>query len=158
MDKRGIVFVASIALIALSGCATHAQTTAVARLTDSDVRPSALPSDLVGTWSGTFGSLNNGGGGPDVIGNFILAIRGDGTYTVTERRRASTWNDSGVVVANRHTITLRNSSGRWISLVHRGDALYGLVPDRVSGHNLQVSVTKESGALASPPSSQSSRR
>jgi len=158
MDKRGIVLVASIALIALSGCATHAQTNAVARLTDSDVRPSALPSDLVGTWSGTFGSVNNGGGGPDVFGNFTLAIKDDGTYTVTERRRASTWNDSGVVVANGRTITLRTSSGRRISLVHRGDALYGVVPDRVSGHNLQVSVTKESGELASPPSSQSSRQ
>ena len=159
MGKRGIVFVATIALIVLGGCATRAQTNAVARSTDSDVRPSALPSDLVGTWSGSFGSVSNGGGGPDVIGTFTLAIKDDGTYTVTERRGGSTWNHSGVVVANGQTITLRDSSsGRWTSLMHRGDALYGVVPDRIGGSTLQVSVTKDSGALASPPSAPSGGR
>jgi hypothetical protein len=152
MGKRGIIFVATIALIVLGGCATRAQTNAVARLTDSDVRPSTLPSDLVGTWSGSFGSINTGGGGGDVTGNFTLEIKDDGTYTVTERRGASSWNHSGVVVAHGHTITLRTSSGRWSSLVHRGDALYGVVPDRMTGYTLQVSVEKDSGALASPPS------
>jgi len=153
MGKRGIVFVATIALIVLGGCATRAQTNAVARLTDSDVRPSALPSDLVGTWSGSFGSISTGGGGGDVTGNFTLEIKDDGTYTVTERRGASSWNHAGIVVANGRTITLRDSSsGRWSSLVHRGDALYGVVPDRIGGATLQVSVTKDSGALASPPS------
>jgi hypothetical protein len=153
MGKRGIVFVATIALILLGGCATRAQTNAIARLTDSDVRPSVLPSDLVGTWSGSFGSFSNGGGGPDVIGNFTLAIKDDGTYTVTEQRRGSTWNHSGVVVANGRTITLRDSSsGRWTSLVRRGDALYGVVRDSRGSHTLQVSAVKDSGTLASPPS------
>jgi hypothetical protein len=55
MGKRGIVFIASIAVIALSGCATHQGTHAVARSTESDVRPAALPTDLVGTWSGCAG-------------------------------------------------------------------------------------------------------
>jgi len=152
MVKRGILFVASVALIALSGCATHSQSYGVAQSTESDVRPSVLPSDLVGTWNGSFGPVGADAGGRGAVGNFTLVIKDDGTYTVTERRGASSWNHSGVVVANGHTITLRNSSGRWSSLVHRGDALYGVVPDRMTGYTLQVSVEKDSGALASPPS------
>ena len=38
MGNRGIVFVASIALLALAGCATHQGTHSVARSTESDVR------------------------------------------------------------------------------------------------------------------------
>ena len=152
MGKRGIVFVATIALILLGGCATRAQTNAVTRLTDSHVRPSALPSDLVGPWTGSYGSVSTGGGGGDVMANFTLEIKDDGTYTATERRGASTWNHSGVVVTNGRTITLRNSSGRAASLMRRGDTLYGVIPDRMSGQTLQVSVTKDSGSLASPPS------
>ena len=152
MGTRGIVFVATVALMVLGGCATDTQSNGVARLTDSDVRPSVLPSDLVGTWNGSFGPVGADAGGGNAVGNFTLVIKDDGTYTVTERRGASSWNHSGVVVANGHTITLRNSSGRWASLVHRGDALYGVVPDRMTGYTLQVSVEKDSGALASPPS------
>jgi hypothetical protein len=162
MGKRGIVFgivfVAGIALLVLSGCATQERSTAVARLTESDVRPPALPADLVGTWSGSYGSFSTGGGSPDKVGNFTLTIKDDGTYTAIERRGASTRTYSGVVVANGRTITLRNSSGGWASLVHRGDTLYGLVPDRMSGYTLQVSVSKDSGALAGPASPPSGRQ
>jgi len=157
MGKRGIVFVATIALMVFSGCATRAQTNAVARLTDSDVRPSALPSDLVGTWTGSFwtvGASTPGG----VEANITLTINADRTYTGTERRGASTWNTSGVVVANGRTITLQTSSGRWVRLVHRGDALYGVLPDRISSYRVQASLVKDSGALASPPLAQSGGR
>jgi len=64
--------------------------------------------------------------------------------TATERRGASTRNYSGIVVANGRSITLRNSSGRWVSLSRRGDALYGVAQD-VSGYALQISVQKDSG-------------
>jgi len=154
MSKRGIMFVGSIALIALAGCVTRAQTNAVAQLAESDVRPSALPTDLVGTRNGSFWTAGADGGG--VAGNITLAISGDGTYTGTERRRASLWNASGVVVADGRSITLRSASGRSVSLVHRGDALYASVPDRISGYRVQVSVVKDSGALASPAADVSS--
>jgi len=49
-----------------------------------------------------------------------LAIDNDGTYTATERRGATAQNYTGVVVANGRRVTLRNSSGRSLSLVHRG--------------------------------------
>ena len=157
MGKRGIGFIASIALIALSGCATH-QGTHVARSTESDMRPAALPTDLVGTWSGSFWPIAADAGGSNAIGQVTLAIKDDGSYTLTDRRGASTRNYSGVVVANGRTVTLRSSSGGWFPLRHRGDVLYGMSQDRRSGYTLQISVEKDSGALASPPSAQSGGR
>ena len=155
MGKRGIVFVATIALIVLGGCAARTQTNAVARLTESDVRPSALPSDLVGIWNGAFGPHSADAGGRGAEGTVTLTINDDGTYTAIERRGATTWNHSGVVVANGRTITLRNSSGQSVSLVHRADTLYGVMADQRSGYTLQVSVVKKPGALANPASAPS---
>jgi len=143
MGKLETVFIAGIALIALSGCATHDWANADARLTESDVHPSALPADLVGTWSGSFWPITADAGGSNAIGQVTLAIKDDGSYTLTERRRASTRNHSGVVVANGRTITLRSSSGGWFPLRHRGNALYGLASDPVSGFVLQISVEKD---------------
>ena len=156
MGKRGLVFVASFALIALFGCATHQRTDGVARSTESDVRPSALPTDLVGTWSGSFVPIGAGAGGGNAVGSITIAIKDDGTYTATERRRASTWSYSGAGVAKGRTVTLRSSSGTWVSLTHRGDTLYGVPHDR-TGYTLQVLVEKESGAPASSPSAQGRR-
>jgi len=142
MGKRGIGFIASIALIALSGCATHQRTDAVTRSTESDVRPAALPTNLVGTWSGSFWPIAADAGGSNAIGQVTLAIKDDGSYTLTERRGASTRNYSGVVVANGRTITLRSSSGGWFPLRHRGNARYGLASDPLSGFVLHISVEK----------------
>ena len=127
----------------------------MARSTESDVRPSALSSDLVGTWNGSFWAVGAEAGGGGARGDITLAIHDDRTYTATERRGASTRNFSGVVVANGRTITLRSTSGRWAPLVHRGDTLYGVMPDRSSWYMIQISVVKDSGSLASPPSAQS---
>src|SRR5207245_10110012 len=68
MGNRGIVFVASIALLALAGCATHQGTDSVARSTESDVPPSTLPADLVGTWSGASVPVGAGPGGQKAVG------------------------------------------------------------------------------------------
>ena len=62
---------------------------------------------------------------------------------------------SGVVVANGRTITLRTSTGRWVSLMRRGDMLYGVALDQVSGYRILISVEKDTGVLANPPSAQS---
>jgi len=158
MGKRGIVFGVTTALIVLGGCAAHERTNAVARSTEQDVRPSALPADLVGTWRGSFWPVGADAGGVSATGNMTLGIKDDGTYTLLiERRGGSTQNDSGVAVANGHILTLRSSSGRSLSLSHRGDALYGVTPARTSGYMVQISVEKESGALASPASDASAR-
>jgi hypothetical protein len=159
MGKRGIVFLTSNALIAFSGCATPERTNAVARLTESDVRPASLPTDLVGTWSGVFAPIGEGVfDSRKASGTMTLAINDNGTYTATERRGAATRNYSGVVVANGRTIKLRSSSGRLVSLRHRGNTLYGVVSDPVGEYPLQISFEKDSGAAASPPSAQSPRQ
>ena len=64
---------------------------------------------------------------------------------------------SGVVVANGRTITLRTSTGRWVSLMRRGDMLYGVALDQVSGYRILISVEKDTGVLANPPSAQSAQ-
>ena len=147
MGTRGIVVVAVIALMMLFGCATQERTTAVAGLAESDVRPAALPTDLVGTWNGSFWST--GAHGSHRAGTITLNIKNDGSYTLT--RGASERIESGVVVANGRTVTLKSSSGAWTPLTHQGETLYGMGPD-ASGMAVQMSVSKESGALASPAS------
>ena len=157
MGRRGIVFVATIALIVLAGCATHQRTGSVARLTESDVRPAVLPADLVGTWRGSFGPVGASSGGDTAVGTVTIVINEDGTYTATDQRRGSMRNYSGVVVVKGNTITLRTSTARSVSLRRRGDVLYGMAHDQASGYRIQISVEKDSSALASPPSSPSGR-
>jgi hypothetical protein len=157
MRNRGIVFVASIALLALAGCATHQGTHSVARSTESDARPSTLPADLVGTWSGSSVPVGAGPGGDNAVGNVTIAIKDDGTFTATTQRKGSTRNYSGVVVANGRSVTFRDSLGSSVSLRRRGNVLYGVFSDPTSRHTVQVSVEKDSGALETSPTAQSDR-
>ena len=76
-----------------------------------------------------------------------LEIKDDGTYQLVETGRGRgdmagrKTNDSGVVVANGRTITLRSSSGQWIQLRRNGDALYGVTSHR-SGRTIQITVER----------------
>ena len=159
MGNRGIVFVASIALLALAGCATHQGTDSVARSTESDVPPSTLPADLVGTWSGSSVPVGAGPGGDNAVGNVTIAIMDDGTFTATTQRKGSTQNYSGVVVVNGRSVTFRDSSlGSSVSLRRRGNVLYGVFSDLTSRHTVQVSVEEDSGALETSPTAQSDRQ
>lgn len=158
MGQRRIVTVlASFALIALaSGCATQ-RSHSVAGLPESDVSRSAFPHELVGIWSGSFRPVGgaDGGGGHGMAGDLTLEIKDDATYRLISTRRGRgdaagvASNDSGVVVANGRTVTLKSSSGQWISLMHDGDALYG-VSQRGTGYTIQISVERDSGTFASP--------
>ena len=151
MVKREIVtLLASTALIVLAtGCATERTNDAVASLTQSDVSRSFVPRELVGTWSGWFRPVGgaDGGGGNATDGAVTLEIKDDGTYQLVETGRGRgdmagrKTSDSGVVVANGRTITLRSSSGQWIQLRRNGDALYGVTSHR-SGRTLQITVER----------------
>jgi hypothetical protein len=152
MSKHVTALVWSITLMALPGCATHEQPRVVARLTESDERPSALSSDLVGIWNGSFWPLGADAGGWNALGYVTFTIKDDGTYTVATRRGTSTRTYSGVVIAKGGTITLRSSAGGWYPLKRRGDVLYGVVRDTVTGYTLGISMEKRSGALVNPPS------
>jgi len=157
MVNRRIWFVGSIALIALAGCTTHPPTGGVARSTESDVRPPALPTDLVGTWKGSFVPIAADGGGGNAVGDVTLVINDDGTYTVIEQRKSSMRKYSGVIVANGRTVTLKDSSGVGVSLRRRGDTLHGVARDR-TGYALQVYFEKDSGGLGSSPGAQTNPR
>ncbi len=152
MVKREIVtLLASTALIVFdAGCATERTHDAVASLTQSDVSRSFVPRELVGTWSGWFRPVGgaDGGGGNATDGAVTLEIKDDGTYQLVETGRGRgdmagrKTSDSGVVVANGRTITLKSSSGQWIPLSRNGNALYGVTNHR-SGRTIQITVERE---------------
>jgi hypothetical protein len=91
-----------------------------------------------------------------MAGDMTLEIKDDGTYKMISTRRGrgdaagKVSNDSGVVVANGRRITLKSSSGQWISLRRDGDALYGVSQHRGSGYTIHITVERESGTFASP--------
>jgi len=152
MVKREIVtLLASTALIVFdAGCATERTNEAVASLTQSDVSRSFVPRELVGTWTGWFRPVGgaDGGGGNTTDGAVTLEIKDDGTYQLVETGRGRgdmagrKTSDSGVVVANGRTITLKSSSGQWIPLSRNGNALYGVTSHR-SGRTIQITVERE---------------
>ena len=151
MVKREIVtLLAFTALIVLAtGCATERTSDAVASLTQSDVSRSFVPRELVGTWSGWFRPAGgaDGGGGNAMDGAVTLEIKDDATYRLVETLggrgdvAGKKTNESGIVVANGRTITLRSSSGQWISLRRNGNALYGVIQHR-SGRVIQITVER----------------
>ena len=157
-QRRVVTLLAAIAVIGFSsGCATHGNN-AVASLTESDASRPAVPRELVGTYHGWFRPVAgaDGGGGNGMAGDMMLEIKDDGTYKMISTRRGrgdaagKVSNDSGVVVANGRTITLKSSSGQWISLMRNGDALYGVSQHRGSGYTIHITVERESGTFASP--------
>ena len=157
MVKREIVtlFAFTVLIVLAAGCATQRSNDAVASLTVSDASRSFVPRELVGTWSGWFGAV--GAPGLNMAGTMVLEIRDDGTYTMTTQRGGSISNDSGIIVANGRTVTLRSSSGASSSLTRRGDKLYSLSPGPTGDYSVQTSIVRESGVLASPASEPKSR-
>ncbi len=155
MGNCRIVTLASTALIVLAaGCATQ-RSGAIARLTESDASRSTVPHELVGTWSGLFRPAGgiDGGGGNGMEGAITLEIKDDATYRLISIGRGrgdvagKASNDSGVVVANGRSITLKSSSGQWIPLTRNGDTLYGVT--KRSGYTIQISVQR-AGAVEAP--------
>ena len=150
IQRRLVSLLASIAVVTFTaGCATQRTNDAVASLTESDASRSFVARELVGTWRGWFRAAGgaDGGGGNAMDGAATLEIKDDATYKLVETLggrgdvAGKKTNDSGVVVANGRTITLRSSSGQWISLRRNGNALYGLIQHR-SGRTLQITVER----------------
>jgi hypothetical protein len=150
LKREVVTLFASTALIVLAaGCATQRSNDAVASLTMSDASRSFVPRELIGTWSGSFRPIGgaDGGGGNATDGAVTLEIKDDATYRLIETMggrgdvAGKKTDDSGVVVANGRTITLRSSSGQWIPLSRNGNALYGLIQHR-SGRSIQITVEK----------------
>ena len=152
MLKREVVtlFAFTVLIVLAAGCATQRSNDAVASLTVSDASRSFVPRELVGTWSGWFRQAggSDGGGGNSMDGAVTLEIKDDATYRLIETLGGrgdvvgKKTNDSGVVVANGRTVTLKSSSGHWIPLTRNGNALYGLIQHR-SGRAMQITVERE---------------
>jgi hypothetical protein len=95
-------------------------------------------------------------------GAMTLEIKDDATYRLIETLggrgdvAGKKTNDSGVVVANGRTITLKSSSGQWIPLTRNGNALYGLVQHR-SGRTGRLRSARRAPAAVVKPAKCSNR-
>lgn len=153
MTQRTIISLLAAALTALAaGCATQ-NPRATARLTESDASPSSAAPTLTGTWRGWFAQVGSDG---HVTGDMTLVIKDDATYKLISTRwgrgdvggRPS--NDSGVVVVNDRSVTLKSSSGaQWMTLMRKGDTLYG-VTRASSGHTIQIDMERTSRVPETP--------
>jgi hypothetical protein len=55
--------------------------------------------------------------------------------------KASTW--TGTVVRKGNRVIFQSSQGPWLTLVHRGDTLYGVANDPASDANIMISLERE---------------
>ena len=133
----------------VAGCAETEGTGAVASIA-SDAASSPAR-ELTGTWRGWFVQTGSDG---HVDGEMTLVIKDDATYKIRSVRhgRADVGgsSDAGVIAVNGRTVTLKSDGGSWISLVRKGDMLYG-VTKAPSGHSLQYSFQRSSGAPSESP-------
>jgi hypothetical protein len=133
MVQRNIVtLVVALALIVLGVDigASRAQSTGAAS-TDAG--------DLQGPWRGWFNIV---GGDADRQGDLALEINDDATYTLTWTRKGATSKESGGVVASGSRVGLRNASGQQMTLVRKGDTLYGLSNYGAGAHPIQVMLRR----------------
>ena len=107
----------------------------------------APTSDLIGTWHVSFVQL--GGSLYTDDGKGVVEIKEDGTFTANitpagganNLAKASTW--TGTVVRKGNRVIFQSSQGPWLTLVHRGDTLYGVTNDPASDANIMISLERE---------------
>jgi hypothetical protein len=93
----------------------------------------APPSDLSGTWRGSFSEV--GGVLYVAEGECVLQVKDDGTFTArvtpgpgaNNLVKGTSW--SGTVVRKGDRVTFRSPNGPFTTLVRRGDTLYGVAND-----------------------------
>ena len=152
MVQLRIVMLLATMIVLAAGCATE-RTGAIASLAVSDAPPATIASGLRGTWRGWFVQTGSDG---HVEGDMTLVIKDDATYRLISIRRGrgdvggTASKESGVVVAEGRTVTLKSATGQWTRLVHKGDSLYGMVKAS-SGHTLQISVERTSAVPTESP-------
>jgi hypothetical protein len=146
MRHRILALLASTAplVILAAGCAARGPGVAGSSPPDP-VSPSAVASQLSGTWHGAFWQAGgHGTGGSAVEGEATLEIKDDATYTLTWTRRGSqtsTIRDSGIVVASGRGVTLKSARGNSLPLMRNGDTLHGLTT-HATGYTVKVTVER----------------
>jgi hypothetical protein len=130
LQRTFVAVPAAIALVVLVvGCAGPTTSSASSPATSA----LAPPSELAGTWAGTFGMVAADARLDE--GRCVVQITEDQTFTATCGRnggannvaKASTW--SGKVVTRGNRITFRTAQGPWVTLVRSGNTLYGVAND-----------------------------
>jgi hypothetical protein len=147
MQHRILTLLASTAplVILAAGCAAGGPGVAGSSAPDPAISPSAVASQLSGTWHGAFWQAGgHGTGGSAVEGEATLEIKDDATYTLTWTRRGSqtsTIRDSGIVVASGRGVTLKSARGNSLPLMRNGDTLHGLTT-HATGYTVKVTVER----------------
>jgi len=124
---------ASLTLVALvSGCAGAG---VGHRSYPRDQVPATfVENQLAGTWQGSFSKID--ASLYEDEGNCVLQIRPDGTFTATMSKAKLGTNNlakpesfSGTVVSQGNRVTLATAQGPRLTLMRRGDTLYGVAED-----------------------------
>lgn len=107
--------------------------------------PAASPSsagELAGTWQGTFYQV--GASLTLVEGRITLDVHDDGTFTSTTTRKGSATpiEDSGMVVTTAHHRIILKGAAESLPLRRRGDTLYGVSDDVISGQMVQIDLDR----------------
>jgi hypothetical protein len=116
---------------AVAGCA--GPSARMASVNHGTVSTAQAPTDLSGTWRGSFSRVNASIYADDA--DCVLRIRDDGTFTqqitpqpgANNRAKAST--STGTVVEKGNRVVLRTSKGEALTLERSGDQLYGVTSD-----------------------------
>ena len=156
---KAITYALLITGVALAGCAGP---TTSARTAGPITAAASEATDLTGTWHGLY-AWPGGTYWPD-DGTGSLQINPDGTFTAkatplpeaNNLAKTSTWSGTAVVTGNR--VVLRSSRGSSVSLVRKGDQLYGIAQDPMVEVPVTISFERDRTATAAAAPVESARR
>ena len=120
------------------GCAART-TTAPVGLADAGGTSSSPSSALCGTWQGSFWHVTGAHASSPGTSDLTLQVSGDSTYTLTWADRPPS---TGTIAARGTRVILADESGARTTLVHSGDALYGVMQDSVNGSPTMLNLEK----------------
>jgi len=140
MRQHVFVFMVTLGMVGAiaTGCARS--TTRNTAMGPSASVPTAA-TDVVGTWRG--GAWELGGGVNASRTNATLQLNPDQTWSaVWQTNKMAEQKASGTYDVAGNRVTLHSSNRGTAKLVHRGDALYGLLDSSVAGLDVEVSLKK----------------
>ena len=112
------------------------------RLADAGSSPASAAS-LCGTWHGDFSYIGSDHQSSTGSSDIMLQVSGDSSYTLK-------WGDhgpsTGRVTARANRVILEDQSGSRITLVHSGNALYGVIRDPANGESTMMNLEKRESA------------
>jgi hypothetical protein len=98
---------------------------------------SAAPSELTGTWHGTFQEL--AASYRDIQGRITIRINDDGTFTASSPNRPQV---SGTVDVRGNRVIFESSKGARTTLMRSGNTLYGVTEDLATEAHVTIRLEK----------------